>query len=129
MADINPKEIIEKIRPRAVELLRDKDRLNQLIKDANHKNVAGQIDKFVDNIKLLIGLITDFKSGDYRDVPWGSLIMIVCAIVYFVSPFDLVPDLIPAGYLDDAIVVAFVINQIDSDLQKYKEWKLAKQLV
>lgn len=107
--------------------MKDKDKLQKLIDDAKNKKATGPIDKVFEDIKLLIGIIADYISGDYREVPWGSLVLIVCAIIYFVSPIDLIPDFIPvAGYIDDAVVMAFVIKQINSDLQKYKEWKRAK---
>ncbi len=39
-------------------------------------------------------------------VPWGSLLSLVTAILYGVSPIDLLPDVIPLlGWVDDAIAV------------------------
>lgn len=49
---------------------------------------------------------------------------IVAALIYFVSPFDLIPDYISVvGYVDDAAVVAFVISKISGDVEKYRLWK------
>jgi uncharacterized membrane protein YkvA (DUF1232 family) len=43
----------------------------------------------------------------------GSLSMIVSAVVYFVSPFDLIPDSIPVlGLVDDASVLTFVVQTL-----------------
>lgn len=126
MNDINPEVIVNKHKNKAQEILEDKDKLQNLINEAAKKanNANGPIDKIIEDFKLLIGLITDFKSGNYRNVPYGSIIMIVVAIIYFVSPIDLIPDFIPVvGFSDDAAVIAFVIAQINSDLQAYKAWK------
>jgi uncharacterized membrane protein YkvA (DUF1232 family) len=126
MNDINPEVIVNKHKNKAQEILEDKDKLQNLINEAAKKanNANGPIDKIIEDFKLLIGLITDFKSGNYRNVPYGSIIMIVVAIIYFVSPIDLIPDFIPVvGLSDDAAVIAFVIAQINSDLQAYKAWK------
>ena len=40
-------------------------------------------------------------------------ILIVAALIYLVSPLDLIPDfLLPFGFLDDAVVLLMLIRQI-----------------
>jgi uncharacterized membrane protein YkvA (DUF1232 family) len=51
-------------------------------------------------------------------------VLVVVAIIYFVSIVDLIPDFLPgAGFIDDAAVVAFVITKIKSDIDKYLLWE------
>lgn len=46
----------------------------------------------------------------------------VLALLYFISPVDLIPDTIPlAGFLDDAGVIAAAISMIGPLLTPYKE--------
>jgi uncharacterized membrane protein YkvA (DUF1232 family) len=46
-----------------------------------------------------------------RQSPLKSKIIAVIAILYFLSPFDIVPDFIPlAGWLDDLIIVPLAIG-------------------
>ena len=54
-----------------------------------------------------------------------SIISILAALVYVISPIDLIPDFIPViGYLDDAAVVTFVLRLgVGHDLKKYKSWQ------
>ena len=41
-----------------------------------------------------------FESAKKRFI--ASLVMLVLAVIYFISPIDLIPDaLFPVGYLDD----------------------------
>ena len=70
-------------------------------------------------------LITkDYISGTYREVPTGSIIAIVAGILYFLSPIDLIPDIIPVvGYVDDVFVLSMVYDQVEADLKRYKEWR------
>lgn len=46
----------------------------------------------------------------------------IFALLYFISPVDVVPDTIPlAGLLDDAGVIAGVMSLLGSQLKPYKE--------
>lgn len=62
-----------------------------------------------------------------KDVPSSEKIKLVGAIVYFVSPFDFIPEAVsgPAGYMDDVVVAAVVLNSllnmIDAEIAK-KHW-------
>jgi uncharacterized membrane protein YkvA (DUF1232 family) len=63
---------------------------------------------------LLPNLVRLFRGllGDSR-VPRGSKILLSIAVVWFVSPIDLVPEFIPIlGPLDDAVVAALVLRHV-----------------
>lgn len=84
----------------------------------------GPLGKFIADIKILFSLIQDYWSGGYREVPWTTIAAAVAALLYVLSPIDLVPDFIPVvGLLDDALVIALCLAAIDSDLQDYVVWK------
>lgn len=127
MVAINPKDIINRYSEVSEIYLKDKKKLTRLI-DAAKKAVGnktlGPMDELFEKVELFRGIIADYISGDYRDIPWGSLIMVVAAILYFVNPLDLIPDaILGAGLIDDFTLVAFVVSQISSDIEKYKRWK------
>ena len=84
----------------------------------------GPLGKFFADLKLLFGVIQDFMKGNYKAVPFWTLGAIVTALLYVLSPLDLIPDFIPViGYVDDAMVVATCLSMVKKDLLKYKEWK------
>jgi uncharacterized membrane protein YkvA (DUF1232 family) len=63
---------------------------------------------------LLPDLVRLFRAllGDPR-VPRGSKVLLGFAIVWFISPIDLVPEFIPVlGPLDDAVVAALVLRHV-----------------
>jgi len=50
--------------------------------------------------------------------------VLVAGILYFLSPFDAIPDLLGVlGFTDDAVVLAFVFNSIRDELDRYIIWK------
>ncbi len=84
----------------------------------------GRFRKLINQIKLAISLVKDFRDKKYSDIPWRSIAMIAATILYFLNPFDVVPDLLPVlGYTDDALLFASVFKSIQTDLEKYCEWK------
>ncbi|WP_214776026.1 YkvA family protein [Exiguobacterium sp. s37] len=44
---------------------------------------------------------------------------LIAAILYFVSPFDAIPDDVPLGLFDDAQVIDYVHEQLASDIDRF----------
>lgn len=81
-------------------------------------------------VPLLISLVRSYIKKEYTDIPIGSIIAIVSALLYFISPIDVIPDSIPAlGYFDDAAVVAVCWNLVESDVNEYLKWREEHQKV
>ena len=76
------------------------------------------------DLKLLIPLIKDYWKGTYRDVSTKSIVIIVVALAYLISPIDLIPDyIIGLGQIDDAVILGLSLYFLEKDLMKYKQWK------
>lgn len=76
------------------------------------------------DLSALLRLLRAWKNKTYTKLPKKTIIMALAAVIYFVDPFDLIPDAIPIiGYLDDAAVIGFVIAAIRDDLEKFQEWE------
>ena len=72
----------------------------------------------------LVGMINDWVTGQYTELPWETILTLIAAITYVVSPVDIIPDVIPvAGVVDDVFLVTQVLPAISKDVEKYKEWK------
>ncbi len=64
-----------------------------------------------------------------EETPLKAKILLVLAIVYFLSPIDLIPDFIPViGYLDDLIIVPALIWLAFREIEKSAEEKRVKAL-
>ncbi|KQL54838.1 methyltransferase type 11 [Heyndrickxia shackletonii] len=90
-------------------------------KALNNKLTLGSVWR---KLSLLIQLLKSWVTGEYRDIPYKTISMIIVGLLYFISPIDIIPDfLFGFGYIDDAAVIALIFSQIDKDLLKYLEWK------
>lgn len=120
------KRDLEGYKNKAQEYADDPEKTKELFNNAAKKadSLKGPLEKVWEDLQLMFGIVIAWISGEYREVPIGSIIAIIAAVLYFVSPIDLIPDFLPvAGYLDDVFVIGLVINQVRADLNKYKDWK------
>lgn len=86
----------------------------------------GKLNQFFDDFKVLFSMIKDYYHGRYKEVPWYVITAAGAALLYVLSPMDLIVDFIPiGGYIDDAAVFLFCFNQIKGEIDKYKVWKEA----
>ena len=84
----------------------------------------GLFTRLFQDLRLLVPLIKDYWKGNYRDVSAKSIIIFVVALVYIVSPLDLIPDyIIGLGQIDDTAILGLALYFLEKDLTKYKEWK------
>jgi uncharacterized membrane protein YkvA (DUF1232 family) len=125
---------------KACSALNDRERkAKELLKDAKEMSaLLGKAEKLLDKIKKVpvigglvgditatIELIGDYVKGAYREIPVGIIVSALAAIIYLVSPFDLILDFIPGlGFLDDVAVLTLVLCAgLSSELSKYRQWK------
>ncbi len=78
------------------------------------------------DLSVTFRLLGQLCAGAYDRFPVRSLLLVVAGLLYFLWPFDLVPDAIPfLGWLDDATLLAFVLRSIQSDLDAFQRWEQA----
>ncbi len=121
----NAQEVLEKGYDEAKVILQNEDKLNNLFVEMERKLKAiPQIGEGLSHIPVLAAMVNSYVKKEYTKVPLGTIIAMVSAIAYFVSPIDIVPDIIPgAGFIDDAFVVAACLSLVDSDIKDYIAWR------
>ncbi len=128
--DLTPE--VQQAKRKAEDYLRDPEKTQKLLtavvkKAKERQNKKGPLVGVWERLKALSRLINAFVRKEYKEVPWQSLVLSSMALLYFVTPSDLFPDFIPvAGYVDDATIIAFVVNAIKADLDKFLEWEAEK---
>jgi uncharacterized membrane protein YkvA (DUF1232 family) len=76
---------------------------------------------------ILGRLLRAYAQGEYRAVPWKSLLLIVAAILYFINPIDVLPDIMPIlGLTDDFAVLLLIYKSLGSDIDKFLLWEKSK---
>jgi uncharacterized membrane protein YkvA (DUF1232 family) len=72
----------------------------------------------------MLRLVRAYERGDYKQVSNDDLTWIAAALNYLVDPFDLIPDKTPfLGFVDDAIVVGFVVEKTRQTLDDFMIWE------
>jgi len=69
-------------------------------------------------------MIKEYAKGNYKKVSWDAIGAITFALIYFLTPADLIPDVIPfLGYMDDIGVLEFVLTKFSKEIEEYKRRK------
>src|SRR5262245_8033603 len=74
----------------------------------------------------LFRIVKNWKSGSYREVPWNTVVLATGAIIHFLRPVDLIPDVVPClGLVVDMARICCVMRAIHSDMEKFRVWQQA----
>jgi uncharacterized membrane protein YkvA (DUF1232 family) len=109
---------------------RDPKRLRKLLEDAVGKIATIPRGPFSDTwpyLMAMIRLVRSYHRAEYRDIAKQNLQIIIAALLYFVSPFDVIPDWVPVlGHIDDAFVISLALKSVRADLDTFMAWETAR---
>jgi len=110
---------------KAEKILNDRDKFDDTIERLEEKlKTIPKIGGKLASVPVFIQLVKCYMTKQYTLVPIGSVIAIVSALMYVLSPIDLIPDFIPVfGYLDDAAVVAICLKLVQTDINEFLLWR------
>lgn len=122
------KEQIDKFSEKAKKLLDNPEKVSAVLEkaialcdDLSYLRIIG---KHFKEASLVCNMLNDYICKRYTKVPVATVITLLAAVLYFVSPLDIIPDFLPLiGHLDDMIVFGFVTDAAKVDLKKYEKWK------
>ena len=62
--------------------------------------------------------------GEYEGISRQALVAVTAALLYFVVPFDVIPDfLLGWGFVDDAAVVGYVMTTLAAEMDAFRQWQ------
>ncbi|WP_225865681.1 YkvA family protein [Dyadobacter aurulentus] len=113
---------------------RNSGRLFELAKDVVGKlqrvGFKNNLSDFQSSVQVLIRMVRAYASGQYKSLPWKSLLSIVAVLIYFVSPIDLVPDFLPfVGVTDDVALVVWLMKTLGDDIRKFSDWEKQEKTI
>lgn len=110
---------------KAEKLLGNEKKLDKFLSKMEKKLARiPKVGKKLADIPVAVSLIRAYAKKEYKSIPAGSIIAIISTLIYFFSPADFLPDLIPfAGYLDDTALFGYMLKLINDDLDKFKFWR------
>lgn len=129
--EVKAQEEFEKGYEKAEEILKDEDKVERLLERLEKKlTKVPLVGEKLSYVPTLISLLRSYVRKEYQDIPVGSIIGVVSALLYWLTPIDILPDFLGIfGFTDDAIVLGLCINLIKSDLDDYLEWRKYKEVV
>ena len=118
-------ELLNQKQEEAEELLQDEEKMERFLKKLKDKlEIIPVVGTKLACVPVMAALLRQYVKKEYTDIPVGTIISIICALLYVVTPIDLVPDSIPGvGYIDDAAVVALCWKLVESDVDDYLKWR------
>ncbi|ATH95291.1 membrane protein [Bacillus glycinifermentans] len=77
-------------------------------------------------IPLFFRAFRAWRKGEYPLFPKKTIWLAAIALVYLLSPVDLIPDILAgAGWIDDAAVLAFLFRLIAKELEDFEAGPIA----
>ena len=116
----------KKSQERARRIINDPEAIREAAEKATKSSAgrSGQFAAVIDDFRTLIRLCVAYSRGHYRDIPPDQLVIVLGGLIYVVSPLDLIPDVIPGGFVDDAFVVGWVVKTVRSEIDAFRQWEL-----
>ena len=96
------------------------------------KDVAGNENKGVgqvllEKVTILSRMVKAYFTGEYKIIPWGSIVKIIAVLIYFISPIDVIPDILPfIGLTDDLALTMWLFSSLKEDLKNFEVWEQGK---
>lgn len=114
---------------KASRISRNSQSLLQLLKNVLNKTqrmgVGGIFDEIRERLVVLGKLVKAYATGEYRDIELKNVVIIIASLVYFLSPIDLLPDIIPVlGFTDDVAFLTFIFRSLGDEIEKFEIWDL-----
>lgn len=104
-----------------LELLREVLVKVKAVADKEQKGVATVLSE---KLMLLVRMVKAYAGGQYKIVPWATILKIVAVLIYFVSPFDFIPDILPlVGLSDDLALVMWLFSSLHEDIANFEAWE------
>ena len=129
MEDVENNQFFKRAVKKASEVLKSSPRMRNLVNIASDKINDFNIDNvkmsgFIARLNVFIRMVKAYARGEYREIEWKHIVLVVAALLYFITPLDFIPDFIPVtGFVDDFAVLVWVYNKIQHEIDRFQLWE------
>ena len=96
-------------------------KLKELFTSAKKYATKDGLKAVKDEFLFICQYIRDVFTGKYTEYNFLNLTVIVGALVYVVTPADIMPDFMPAiGLIDDAAILLWATHEFADELDRYR---------
>lgn len=109
----------------AEKLSQDDSAFRRLMNSANYKSKAykDRLKEVWKDTEVFLRMLKAWKSGEHK-IELKTILSLLAAIIYFVNPFDIIPDMIPAlGLIDDISIITYVVHRFENEIENFKKWE------
>lgn len=106
-------------------MLTRKQDLAELLEKAKEKasQKKSALGDALKDLLLLFDLVKHWSTGAYKGLSLKNILIVIGAVIYFLNPFDAIPDfIIGYGFVDDITVIAYVLNSLKQEIDDYRKW-------
>ncbi len=129
MDEVEKNRFFKRALKKASEVLQSSPRMRNVVNKATEKVNDFSVDNLktsglVARLKVFIRMVKAYAKGDYRDIEWKHILLVMAALLYFITPLDLIPDFIPvSGFIDDFTVLVWVYNKVQHEIDRFQLWE------
>lgn len=124
-------ELTETLTEATRRVLRRRFRVVLLIRDAyaHMEANATALTAVWDDLQAALRLLIAWVQRSYRQISGASVLLLVAALIYFVTPVDIIPDTLGAiGFVDDIAVIETAIEAVRTELNRFRDWEDTRAL-
>jgi uncharacterized membrane protein YkvA (DUF1232 family) len=90
--------------------------------------VTGNSQSIFQKVAISVRILKAWKEGVYPGMARAKVGLLVAALVYFLMPADVVPDVVPlAGWADDAAVLTWVFSALNNEIHQFLTWEKSQK--
>src|SRR5437867_12741604 len=103
-------------------LIEQPEQLRQIVDDAfiKMRKHSDAIREIAADLQITLRLIKAWLTGGYKDISTKSIVILIGAILYFLNPFDAIPDtILILSYFDDVAVLGWTVKTFTDQIQTF----------
>lgn len=97
-----------------------KKSLAQLQRYESVRELSADLKEYVGTLSRMVQA---YIKGEYKGISKTNAALSLAALIYFVSPLDLIPDFLVIGFLDDLALLTWVYSNYKGEIEDFKNWE------